>query len=200
VYYIHYFIISHLLIGIWVSGCLLRELLILSRGGQGGVTASRILASAAALEGRWAQAIPEFGAERRGAIVKSYLRLSDKRILRHSSVRRPEGVVVFSSRILELIDVDKVIPVDSTVLVNSPVRPRLGGRVVYSVDATGIALKLGLVIAGWPVVNTAMASAAARVFNIASLDSIVGALGEYFRGKLLEVNVGAAKIAWGEVA
>jgi pyruvate ferredoxin oxidoreductase gamma subunit len=108
--------------------------------------------------------------------------------------------VVFSSRILELIDVDKVIPVDSTVLVNSPVRPRLGGRVVYSVDATGIALKLGLVIAGWPVVNTAMASAAARVFNIASLDSIVGALGEYFRGKLLEVNVEAAKIAWGEVA
>jgi|GEM_PF-5887013 Pyruvate/2-oxoacid:ferredoxin oxidoreductase gamma subunit len=45
-----------------------------------------------------------------------------------------------------------------------------------------------------------MASAAARVFNIASLDSIVGALGEYFRGKLLEVNVEAAKIAWGEVA
>ncbi|MFZ8792467.1 MAG: 2-oxoacid:acceptor oxidoreductase family protein [Acidilobaceae archaeon] len=181
-------------------GCLLRELLILSRGGQGGVTASRILASAATLEGRWAQAIPEFGAERRGAIVRSYLRLSDRRILRHSSVRRPEGVVVFSSRILELIDVDKVIPLDSTVLVNSPVRPRLGGRVVYSVDATGIALKLGLVIAGWPVVNTAMASAAARVFNIASLDSIVGALGEYFRGKLLEVNVEAAKIAWGEVA
>lgn len=33
---------------------------------------------------------------------------------------------MFSSRILELIDVDKVIPVDSTVLVNSPVRPRLG--------------------------------------------------------------------------
>jgi len=183
-----------------VFSCLLRELLILSKGGQEGVTASRILASATALEGRWAQAIPEFGAERRGAIVRSYLRLSDRRILRHSSVRRPEGVVVFSSRILELIDVDKVIPVDSTVLVNSPVRPRLGGRVVYSVDATGIALKLGLVIAGWPVVNTAMASAAARVFNIASLDSIVGALGEYFRGKLLEVNVEAAKIAWGEVA
>jgi len=114
--------ISHLLVGIWVFSCLLRELLILSKGGQEGVTASRILASATALEGRWAQAIPEFGAERRGAIVRSYLRLSDRRILRHSSVRRPEGFVVFSSRILELIDVDKVIPLDLTVLVNSPVR------------------------------------------------------------------------------
>ena len=50
---------------------------------------------------------------------------------------------MFSSRILELIDVDKVIPVDSTVLVNSPVRPRLGGRVVYSVDA-GRCIKCGI--------------------------------------------------------
>jgi pyruvate ferredoxin oxidoreductase gamma subunit len=164
------------------------------------VTASRILASAAILEGRWAQAIPEFGAERRGAIVKSYLRLSDKRILRHSSIRRPEGVVVFSSRILELVDVDRIIPPDVTVLVNSSTKPKIGGRDVYSVDATGIALKLGLVIAGWPVVNTAMASAAARVFGIASLDSVVRALGDYFRGKLLDVNIEAAKIAWSEVA
>jgi len=62
---------------------LLREYLILSRGGQGGVTESRILATATTLEGRWAQAIPEFGAERRGAIVKAYLRVSDKRFPDH---------------------------------------------------------------------------------------------------------------------
>jgi len=45
-----------------------------------------------------------------------------------------------------------------------------------------------------------MASATAKVFGIASLDSIVRALGEYFRGRLLDVNVEAARIAWGEVA
>ncbi len=178
---------------------MLREYLILSRGGQGGVTASRILATATTLEGRWAQAIPEFGAERRGAIVKAYLRVSDKPILRHSSVKKPEGVAIFSSRILELVDVDKVIPEKAVVLVNSSSKPRLGDRLVYSVDATGIALKLGLVIAGWPVVNTAMASAMARVFGIASLESIARALGDYFRGRLLEVNVEAARIAWSEV-
>lgn len=178
---------------------MLREFLILSRGGQGGVTASRILATAAALEGLWAQAIPEFGAERRGAIVKAYLRLSDKPILRHSSVRNPEGVAIFSSRILELVDVNKLIPEKAVVLVNSPTKPKLGDRVVYNVDATGIALKLGLVIAGWPVVNTAMASAMARVFEIASLDSVLKALEEYFKGKLLEVNREAARIAWNEV-
>lgn len=177
----------------------MREFLILSRGGQGGVTASRILATAATLEGKWAQAIPEFGAERRGAIVKSYLRVSDKPILRHSSVRNPEGVVVFSSRILELVDIDKIIPRGLPVLVNSPVKPRIEGREVHYVDATSIALKLGLVIAGWPVVNTAMASAMARVFGIASLNSILEALADYFRGRLLEVNMEAVRMAWSEV-
>ncbi len=178
---------------------MLREFLILSRGGQGGVMASRILASAAVLEGLWAQAIPEFGPERRGAIVKSYLRVSDAPIARHSSVRRPEGVAVFSSKILELIDISKLAPGSVPVLVNAAKKPELVDRDVYYIDATSIALKLGLVIAGWPLVNTAMASAMARVFGIAGLESIVRALGEYFRGKLLEANTEAVRIAWDSV-
>ena len=48
--------------------------------------------------------------------------------------------------------------------------------------------------------NTAMASAAARVFGIASLDSVIRALGDYFVGRLLDVNIEAARIAWSEVA
>ena len=172
------------------------EYLILSRGGQGGVTASRILATAAVLEGKWAQAIPEFGAERRGAIVKSYFRMSNGVIKRHSRVKNPQGVAIFSKRILELIDVDSVIPRNIKVVVNSPNKPTLEGREVYYVDATDIAVKQGLVIAGWPVVNTAMAAAMAKVFGISSLSSLKKAIGEYFSGKLLELNERAAEIAW----
>ena len=178
---------------------LLCEYLIISRGGQGGVTASRLLATAAVLEGKYAQAIPEFGAERRGAIVRSYLRLSDQPIKRHSAVRNPQGVAVFSSRILELIDIRKYVPEGATIVINSASPPKLSGYRVYYVDATSIALRLGLVIAGWPVVNTAMAAAMARVFNIASLESLQKAMEEYFRGKLLEVNREAARLAWDSV-
>jgi len=178
---------------------LLREYIIISRGGQGGVTASRILASAVALEGGWAQAIPEFGAERRGAIVKSYLRISDKPILRHSIVKTPHGVSIFSSKILELVDINTLTPPGIPILINSRGRIEVKDRTVYTIDATGIALKLGLVIAGWPLVNIPMASAMAKVFNIASLDNIIEAMGEYFRGKLLELNIEAAKLAWSSV-
>ena len=173
-----------------------REFIILSRGGQGGVTSSRILASAAIYEGRWAQAIPEFGAERRGAIVKSYLRVSNGVIRRHSRVKNPDGVAIFSRRILDLIDIDEYIPKGIKVLVNSPEEPEIAGREVYYVDATGIAVRRGLIIAGWPVVNTAMASAMAKIFGIASIENVVKAIGEYFSGELLDKNVSAARDAW----
>ena len=178
---------------------MMREYLIISRGGQGGVTASRILATAAVLEGKYAQAIPHFGAERRGAIVRSYLRVADEPIKRHCQVLRADGVAVFSARILELIDVRKFAPTGITMVVNSPKPPRVEGYRVFYVDATKIALDLGLVIAGWPVVNTAMSAAMAKVFGISSLDSLLKAMEEYFSGKLLELNQEAARRAWNEV-
>ncbi|MEM3317879.1 MAG: 2-oxoacid:acceptor oxidoreductase family protein, partial [Metallosphaera sp.] len=46
------------------------------RGGQGVVTASNLLAEAAGYEGLFASAFPIYGAERRGAEIESYCRIS----------------------------------------------------------------------------------------------------------------------------
>ena len=175
----------------------LLEILILSRGGQGGVTAARILASAIALEGKYAQAIPHFGAERRGAIVRSYLRVSEKPIRKHSSIKKADVVIVFSKKILDVIDVSKYLRGD-TVIMNSPAPIKIAKRTFY-VDATSIALKLGLVIAGWPIVNTAMVGASAKALKLASLNSVLKALEEYFSGKILEMNQMAVKEAFNSV-
>ncbi len=179
----------------------MEEYLIVSRGGQGGVTASRILATAAVIEGKYAQAIPQFGAERRGAIVRSYLRVSTEPIRRHCQVQNPSGVAVFSSRILDLVDPKSFNAVEGAKMVINSAKPRkVEGFRVFYVDATKIALDLGLVIAGWAVVNTAMAGAMARVFGISSLDSLLKAMEEYFRGRLLELNQEAARRAWNQVS
>jgi len=45
------------------------------RGGQGAVTAARLLAEAAFAEGKHSQALPFFGAERRGAPVLAFTRI-----------------------------------------------------------------------------------------------------------------------------
>jgi len=170
----------------------LLEIMILSFGGQGGVTAARLLAIAALNEGMFAQAIPQFGAERRGALVRSFLRISDKPIRRHSSVRKPDIVSIFSEKILSIAEVKA-----ETIVINSK-HPKLEGCEVYYVDASSIALDLNLVSAGWPIVNTAMAGAMAKVLDF-SFDSLKVAIEETFSGKLAELNVQAAKKAYEEV-
>ena len=50
------------------------------RGGQGAVTSAELMALAAIAEGKFAQAFPSFGPERRGAPVQAFLRISDQPI------------------------------------------------------------------------------------------------------------------------
>ncbi len=168
------------------------EVMILSFGGQGGVTAARLLAMAAVNEGKFAQAIPQFGAERRGALVRSFLRISDKPIRRHSSVKNPDVVAVFSEKILKIVDVRA-----EKVIINSK-SPKLDGGRVFYVDASSIALDLNLVSAGWPMVNTAMAGAMARVFGF-EFESLRKAIEQTFSGRVAELNVKAAEKAYEEV-
>lgn len=64
------------------------------RGGQGAKTASRILGTAAFLEGFVAQDSPIYGAERRGAPVAAYTRIAKEPIRERGLISRPDLVVV----------------------------------------------------------------------------------------------------------
>ncbi|MCU7787222.1 2-oxoacid:acceptor oxidoreductase family protein [Pyrobaculum sp. 3827-6] len=163
----------------------MREVIFLGRGGQGAVTAAQLLAYAASLEGKKAQALPEFGAERRGAIVRAYLRIGEA--LLHSSVKKADYVVVLDGRIIEQIDVRQYGKPGAVYIVNikSP------SDWYISIDATSIALKHGLVVAGWPVVNLIMAAAFAAVSGLVTLESIVKAVPEYVPRRYVEANIKA---------
>ena len=173
------------------------------RGGQGVVTAAQILVEAALLDGLWGQAIPLFGAERRGAPVVAYARLSKSPLTYHSGIRRPDVVVVLDPYVLKLVNVLEGLKEGGMVIVNSPKPPvDLVGRGyrVYYVNATRIAIELGLVVAGWPVVNTAMLGAVSRVLGLVSIESVVNAIKSRWPGKLGEANAEAARKAFHEVA
>ena len=64
------------------------------RGGQGAVTASRLLAEAAYIDGKFSQAIPMYGTERRGAPLTAFVRLDDVRVRERELVHEPDIVVV----------------------------------------------------------------------------------------------------------
>jgi pyruvate ferredoxin oxidoreductase gamma subunit len=64
------------------------------RGGHGVKTAARILGTAAFLAGRHVQDSPIYGAERRGAPVAAFARISDEPILERGVIDRPDLIVV----------------------------------------------------------------------------------------------------------
>ena len=119
------------------------------RGGQGAKTASRIVGTAAFLEGYQAQDSPIYGAERRGAPVSAFTRIAKEPIRERGFIARPDLVLVAdasliqdpAARVLDGIDEHTV------VFVNSPLTPEqyqaqtsLPGRVT-TLDVTDRALQ-----------------------------------------------------------
>src|SRR3990167_7956124 len=75
------------------------------RGGQGVVTASRLLAAAAVRAGLYPLSLPEFGAERSGAPVEAHTRIDRISPTLRSPIDAPDVVVVFD---WTLLDVDVI--------------------------------------------------------------------------------------------
>ncbi|MFQ5711957.1 MAG: pyruvate ferredoxin oxidoreductase subunit gamma [Candidatus Geothermarchaeales archaeon] len=170
------------------------------RGGQGAVTASQILAKSAFLEGKWVQAFPFFGAERRGAPVLAFARISDEPILLRSQIYNPDIVVVLDPTLLSLINVTEGLKRGGTLIINTAKstdelnKPK--NCILATADATSVALRLKLKTAGMPLVNTAMLGAFAKATDLVKIDSVLRAIRETWGGKLGERNAEAAQLVY----
>ena len=172
------------------------EIRIHSRGGQGGVTAARLLAMAALYDGKYATACPFYGAERRGAPVVSFVRIDDHPIKVYSQIRDPDLVVVLDASVMDVVDVLHGLKKGGRVLINSAHKQEFPGYVTSNVDLTGIALKEKLVVAGSPILNTPVLGALAAM-KIISVESATKAIRDMFAD---ERNVSAAKAAHRELS
>lgn len=186
---------------------MLLEILFYGRGGQGGVTAATLLAYAAVKEGLYGQGFPFFGAERRGAPVKAFARISDKPIRRHGMFDDADVLVVLDPGLVRSGYVKKIKVRDGGVVVvntSDPgsIEPKefmlMGSASIYAVDATAIALRHKLVVAGWPVVNTSMLGALSKAIGVVGIASIAAAIKEYWPGRIGEANAAAAVDAYNE--
>jgi len=178
---------------------LIKEIRIHGRGGQGGVTLAELIARAAYKEGKWVQAFPYFGAERRGAPVKAFARISDEPILVRSQIYNPDYIIVLDESLLDVANVTEGLKENGTIIINTTLRPEevnISGYKIATVDATGIALELGLLVAGLPVVNTAMAGAFAKATGEITIESVVEAIKEEWKGAVGEKNAKAAILAY----
>lgn len=166
------------------------------RGGQGAVTAAEILAKAAFEDGKYCQAFPFFGAERKGAPVVAFSRIADSPIRRRYQVYNPNYVIVLDETLLEAVDVLSGLKEGGKVLINSTDQVDLGDNIEsYNIDATEIALE----ILGVPIVNTVMLGAFASETGIVTLNSLVKVTKETFPGKIGEKNAKAVQMAYEQI-
>ncbi len=167
-------------------------------GGQGVVTAAKVFAEAVAIgENRYAQSIPAYGHERRGAPVYSDLMLSDTPITVKSFVYHPDYIVVFDLSVVEKgVDITAGASKDTVFIVNWPELPVdvLGkDRKVYWVDARAISLD----VLKLDIPNTTMLGAMAGA-GMAGIKAVKDAITKYF-AKAGELNAKAAERAFNEL-
>ncbi|TET26037.1 MAG: pyruvate ferredoxin oxidoreductase subunit gamma [Dehalococcoidia bacterium] len=169
------------------------------RGGQGAVTSAELLAKAAIGEGKFAQAFPSFGPERRGAPVLAFVRISGKQIKVRAGITEPDVVVVLDPNLLRIVDVTSGLKDDGVVVINTArsareiksefdIKQRLA-----TIDATRIAREL----LGVPITNTTMVGAMIKATEVVKLESVVEPLKRRF-GRLAERNINAMKRAYEE--
>jgi 2-oxoacid:acceptor oxidoreductase gamma subunit (pyruvate/2-ketoisovalerate family) len=152
------------------------------RGGQGAVVASKVLANALFKEGRFVQAFPAFGVERRGAPVVAFTRFDDVPVRLRCEIYEPDHLIVLDHALTETIDVTAGLKEGGWIVINThlgaeefPYKDRYRIAVV---DAAEIAWRHRLGSRATPIVNTAILGAFSRATGLVGLDAVVEAAAE----------------------
>ncbi len=159
------------------------EIRIHGRGGQGGVTLAKIIATTRFLAGESVQAFGLYAAERSGAPLQAFCRYSQDPIVNRNLIYEPDHVIVLDPTLVASA-IANGLAAGGWILINTPEPPsafaaRFPPYRLATVDATAIALANKLGTRSVPIVNTALAGAAGRMlgFELASIHAALEHLG-----------------------
>lgn len=164
-----------------------------------------MLSIAAFEQGRHAQAFPSFGSERTGAPVVSFCRIDDKPIRSREPISAPDVIIVQDAHLLHQVDVFGGLKADGFVLINSKrtaeelgvgeVAARLPHGHFVMLEASGIAQKH----LGRPLPNAVLLGGFAALTGMISLEAVIHAIHDKFKGAIAEKNDAAASEAYAVV-
>ena len=194
-----------------MSNLELIKIVLLGRGGMGIVTACEIIAEAAYLSGNFVDvhAYPSFGAERRGAPVQAYVKLSrHEKVYDRAQIENPDILIVFDDSVLTQEDADSL--EDRGIFIaNSDKNPEyfvekfnLSSKIrVIVANISNLSLEKNLTIDGNPVINTpilGLLSKALPELQLKNLkDIVVNRMGEQLGNlnfNLIEQGFNMAKL------
>lgn len=176
-----------------------KELRFHGRGGQGAVLAAKMVASAAAIEGKYVASFPMYGFERRGMPVVAFTRFDDAPVREKSQIYTPDCLLVIDPTLLELDGLFDGLKPGGVLILNSrqpPAERHSDNLELFgTVNATAIAMQE----LGRNIPNTCLVGALAAATGWLQLDSVLQGLAEYFDGDILEQNIRNATRGFREV-
>ena len=155
------------------------EIRIHGRGGQGGVTLAKLIATSRFLQGQSVQAFGLYAAERSGAPVQAFCRFADDPITNRNLIYEPDHIIVLDPTLIGT-QISAGLKAGGWILLNAPQPPeeftdQFPRNRIATVDATSIARDNDLGTRSVPIVNTALAGAVGRMLGI-PLEEIIAAL------------------------
>jgi 2-oxoacid:acceptor oxidoreductase gamma subunit (pyruvate/2-ketoisovalerate family) len=176
------------------------NIVIHGRGGQGAVTACEIIAEAAFLSDNFidVHAYPSFGAERRGAPVQAYAKLSKKeKIWDRAQIEYPDIIIILDETVLNQ-NIASSLKKNGILIVNSDKEPeyfkskyKLGEKIrIIIADVNDLALTKGLTIEGNPIVNTPILGLLLKCISEISIDNLIKAVqNKMDNTKIADLNI-----------
>ena len=164
------------------------------RGGQGAITAAKVVAEAAFRSGYGGVVMaPTFGTERRGAPVSTSLKISREKIRDLSPILAPDIVVVLDHLILNEVDVTAGLKPGGLLVINSPLSPKDHNVTDYRVAVANVT-KLGIE-AGLRkgIVNSGIIGALSKASGLIDIEILLQCIAKEFASRKPENNSDSAK-------
>lgn len=166
------------------------------RGGQGAITAAKVVAGAAFASGYAGVVMaPTFGTERRGAPVMTSLKISKTKIYDLSPIETPDIVVVLDHLLLKEADVTHGLKAGGIIVLNTPMAfesYHFENYKLATADITAISVEAGL---PHGMVNTGIIGSLEKATNLLGIDILIKGIEEEFSTRKPQKNSLAAKIA-----
>ncbi len=167
------------------------------RGGQGAVIASEILGKSFFLEGKYPQAFPFFGGERRGAPVFGFLRVDDKPILLKCQIKNPDHEVIFDMTLADEREILGELKPGGVILINTQYGidhfSRWRAFKIGLINASAIARNAGL----GDNFNMAILGAYVRLTGLVKMETLIPTVEKMVPSKA-EANIQAVQRAYDE--
>lgn len=167
------------------------------RGGQGAITAAKIVAKSAFESGyEGIVMVPSFGTERRGAPVSTSLKISRSTINDLSPTENPDIVVVLDHLILDEVDVTAGLKEGGVLVLNSPRKLadyHFKNIKLAIADVTSLSSEVGLKKG---IVNSGIIGVLAKATDLIEMSVLAKGIEAEFAGKKPKENARSALLAY----